>query len=125
MPSLQEQVKEICNLTDSVLKNPSDAIDETAKKIGVSSPIVAFAAGAAFIPGPWLIGGIIATIWKKFKDKEKAQQEKERMLREVIRRQQAVIRELERQQASNRTEINNLKRMLNMLEETEKKIKAA
>ncbi len=134
MASLQEQVKDICRLADSVIENPSVSVKTTATNLGLGGAIVAFAAGGAIFPlAPiFLIGGPIgwgaaAATWvyKKIKDKEKAQQEKERMLREVIRKQQAVIRELDRQQASNKEEINNLKRMLEMLEETEKSIKAA
>ena len=84
MTSLQKQVSDVCKLADSVVNNPSRAIDDVAKSLEVSPSIVAFAAGAVFVPGPWAITGIITAIWKVFRDTKRQRQEKERMLREVI-----------------------------------------
>jgi len=126
MKSLQDQVKEICRLADEVIDHPNLPVKISAKNIGVGAAIIAFAGGLPLpilpfiLPlgpfGPLLVGGYIL---KKKMEKEKAQQEKERMLREIIKKQQAVIRELERRQANNAEEIKNLKRMLKMLEEME------
>jgi len=76
--------------------------------------------------------GIFYYIWKKYSDFKKKQLEKERMLREVIAKQQAVIRKLEEelkksaiQNENNRIEIENLKEMLRILKETEEQIKNA
>jgi hypothetical protein len=125
MTSLQKQVSDVCKLADSVVKNPSRAIDDVAKSLEVSPSIVAFAAGAVFVPDPWAITGIITAIWKVFKDTKRQRQEKERMLREVISKQQAVIRKLQMEDASNKIEIDNLKHMLEMLNKVEGVIKAA
>ena len=120
MPNLQTEVKDICRLADAVVKNPSDSLSTIAKQIGVCSAVAGFAAGIAV----WLV--------KKLRDKEKERQEKERMLREVIRKQQAVINKLNeelarsrQQNAQNRQEIENLKEMFRMLEETEEYLNAA
>ena len=132
MESIQEQVKDICRLADAVVKNPSTSLSTTAKNIGVCGSVAGFAATGFVALSPFSLL-MVAGIWlaEKLKDKEKERLEKERMLREVIRKQQAVIKkhneELARsrqQNAENRQEIENLKEMLRMLEETEEHLKA-
>ena len=125
MKILKKKLSDFFNLADSVVNNPSRAIDDVAKSLEVSPSIVAFAAGAVFVPGPWAITGIITAIWKVFRDTKRQRQEKERMLREVISKQQAVIRKLQMEDASNKIEIDNLKHMLEMLNKVEGVIKAA
>lgn len=123
MASLQDEVRSICKLADGVLLNPSKSIKSTALDIGLDSFMYLLA------PSPTI--RIAAKIAKKLFDRTQ-EQEKERMLREVIRKQQAVIerlnKELERarnQNAQNRKEIENLKEMLRMLERTEEQLRAA
>ena len=136
MPNLQTEVKDICRLADAVVKNPSDSLSTTAKKIGVCSAVVSFAAGAEMAFAPLIvmspISGLVAWGIKKLLYKKKERQEKERMLREVIRKQQAVINKLNeelarsrQQNAQNRQEIENLKKMLKKLEEAEEHLNAA
>lgn len=136
MASLQDQVKDVCRLADAVVKNPSTSIFTTASNIGVCAAVAGFAAGGvmAFAPILAFNPAIAVAIWlaKKFNDKKKEEQEKERMLREVIRKQQAVIQKLNQELAKsrqqnekNRLEIENLKEMLRMLEETEEYLNAA
>lgn len=138
MADFQEQVKDICRLADAVIQNPITPITSTANSIGVCSSVAVFAAGGQLILSPLLMGpvGLIIAagnwILKKIRENEKQQQEKERMLREVIRKQQAVIEKLNKelarskeQNAKNHQEVDNLKKMLRMLEETEVQISAA
>ena len=138
MADFQEQVKEICRLADAVIQNPITPITTTANSIGVCSTVAVFAAGGQLILSPLLMGpvGLVIAagnwIFKKIKENEKQQQEKQRMLREVIRKQQAVIDKLNRelakskeQNAKNHQEILNLKQILSMLEETVVQISAA
>lgn len=136
MADFQEQVKDICRLADAVIQNPITPITSTANSIGVCSTVAVFAAGGQLILSPLLMGPVGLVIaagnWIFKKIKEKQQQEKERMLREVIRKQQAVIEKLNKelakskeQNAKNHQEILNLKQMLSMLEVTEVKISAA
>lgn len=136
MANLQEQVKDICRLADAVIQNPITPITSTANSIGVCSTVAVFAAGGQLILSPLLMGPVGLVIaagnWIFKKIKEKQQQEKERMLREVIRKQQAVIEKLNKelakskeQNAKNHQEILNLKQMLSMLEETVVQISAA
>ena len=133
MEDLKEQVKDVCRLTDAVIKDPATSIAITAGSIGVCGAVATFAAGGGLFLSPLSLGMVIAFEWiaKKLGAKKK-QQEKERMLREVIRKQQAVINKLNQelaksrqQNAQNRQEINNLNEILRMLEETEGHLKAA
>ena len=64
--------------------------------------------------------------WRKYnKEAQERKQEKERAIREIIARQQAVIRKLETINAQNSVEIDNLKRMLDLLEQSKKQIEKA
>lgn len=132
MASLQENVKDVCKLADRVIANPS--INPYVKFIELPS-VKPHVDGAAFILGPLLGGGLIAWLIKKVIGQKKeiiSLQEKERMLREIIRKQQAVIRRLKEEREENRRlhmqnqeKIKNLEEMLQMLEECIKKLKAA
>lgn len=57
--------------------------------------------------------------------KQERKQEKERAIQEIIASQQAVIRKLETINAQNSVEIDNLKRMLDLLEQSKKQIEKA
>ena len=126
MSNLQTGVKDICRLADAVIKDPFTDIDTTAANIGVSATIANIVFRVA--PEPFII---LHYVKKLIKEKEQ-RQEKERMLREIIRKQQAVINKLNQelaksreQNAKNRQEIENLKQILRMLEEAEKQLNAA
>ncbi len=136
MEDLQEQVKDVCRFADAVIKDPTTSIVITAGNIGVCGAVAIFAAGGKLLLSPlfghlWMVIAVGKWIAKKLGAKEK-QQEKERMLREVIRKQQAVINKLNQelaksrqQNAQNRQEIKNLNEILRMLKETEGHLKAA
>lgn len=64
-------------------------------------------------------------IWRKYKEAQERKQEKERAIQEIIASQQAVIRKLETINAQNSVEIDNLKRMLDLLEQSKKQIEKA
>ena len=82
------------------------------------------AATAATVSGPigWAIGGAAllllgGTAYKKYQRIQRAQQEKERMKNEIIRKQQAIINKLKSQHNLNQQEIKNLKETLKILED--------
>lgn len=136
MSSLQKQVNEICSLADAVVREPSKSIESTALQVGVSSSVMAFATSGIIAFSPFIalgpIGVFIFVAKKILKRKKEERLEKERMLREVIQKQQVVINRLnqeleknKRQNAQNREEIENLKAVLDMLEKTEEHLKAA
>lgn len=105
---------------------------------GLSSGITALlagfgaAAGGAIAGGPigWAIGGAVVAfggyaIYKKYKAAQKAKQEKERMYKETIRKQQAIINRLKAENAKNAQEIKNLKETLAVLKELLRKMNQA
>lgn len=73
-------------------------------------------------PVGWIIGGAALSLlggaaYKKYQRAKRAQQEKERMKNEIIRKQQAIINRLKEQNNLNQHEIKNLKETLNILED--------
>lgn len=81
-------------------------------------------ATASTVTGPigWAIGGSALLLlggaaYNKYKRAKKAQQEKDRMKNEIIRKQQAIINELKSQNDLNQREIKNLKETLGILED--------
>lgn len=119
MSSLQKQVEEICNLADYVIKNPKEPIMNIAK-----SNNMLFAISAIYAPLPVLSPiTVIYKIYNWIKQEKRKKEEKERMLREIIAKQQAIIRELEKRLEGNRIEIENLKEMLRILKEMEQGIR--
>ena len=73
-------------------------------------------------PVRWAIGSAIlllgvGAIYKKYKATKRAQQVKERLKNEIIRKQQAIIDKLKREKELNQREFNNLKETLFVLEE--------
>ncbi len=117
MSSLQKQVEEICNLADYVIKNPKEPIMNIAK-----SNNMLFAISVIYAPLP-PIALIAYKIYDWINKEKRKKEEKERMLREVIAKQQAIIRELEKRLEDNRVEIENLKEMLRILKEMEQGIR--
>ncbi len=116
MASLQEEVRDVCKLADAVLAEPTTPISITAKDLGLA----------------YLQVGPLYVLYKLWKKAYIEREEKERMLREVIRKQQALIRRINKELEENRrlhiqnqNKIKHLEEMLRMLENTENKIKAA
>lgn len=136
MQILQKQIQELCLLSSEVLKNPSQSPNYTAKKLGLSHATIKVADSGIFIIKslvyyhPIISGALY--IWRKYTDSQRRKEEKERMLREVIAKQQAVIRKLEsevakmkQENAQNRAEVENLKQMLHILEQIVNQVKTA
>lgn len=115
-------MRDVCKLADAVLDDPTTPISELKRNILTWAVIIG---GPIF--GPTIIRWLIKNKIEKIE-----REEKERMLREVICKQQAVIRRLNKELEENRRlhkqnkqEIKNLKEMNKMLEECIKKLKAA
>ena len=117
MQQIEEQIKEICLASDRIVANrklsPEDVIKNNVKVLKMtiinSSPVL-------------MLGSFL---WKQYKDHQKKQEEKERMLRQIIAKQQAVINKLneelkkaKEEQARNQVEIKNLREMLSILEKS-------
>lgn len=122
--SLQEFVDDLSKISEHVVANPLQSPSKAAKELGLNSTISFLARG--FLP-PILIPSwnLWMYIWRKYKKTQERKQEKERAIREIIARQQAVIRKLESINAQNSVEIDNLNSMLELLEKSKKQIEKA
>lgn len=122
-------IEKILQACDKVIANPKQSIytltnSKTRNTIGV---LVAVNVISPIAASPLLIGGgmlfpvpaIALLIYKYFK-RNGDLQEKDKMYREIIKKQQAVIRELEKRDRLSSEEIKNLKETLEMLEQLEK-----
>lgn len=126
MQNFQKTVQELCQLSVGVVSNPTQSLSCTAKKLGLSTEVIKAVEGKTFLIqslfyGPFI--GSVLHIWRKYTELQK-QGEKERMLQEIITKQQAVIRRLaaeeakmKHENAKNRIEIENLKKMISILEQ--------
>ncbi len=122
--SLQEFVGDLSRISEHVVANPLQSPSKVAKELGLNSTISFLARG--LLP-PILIPSwsLWMYIWRKYKEAQERKQEKERAIQEIIASQQAVIRKLETINAQNSVEIDNLKRMLDLLEQSKKQIEKA
>lgn len=133
MQSLQEQVRELCQLSIEVIGNPILSPSDAAKKLGLSPKTIKVAVNGTFLVTSLVYSPLIGTslyIWRKYTASQKRKQEKERMIQEIIAKQQAVIRKLEaertrmkQENAQNQIEVENLKKMLHILEQAVKQVK--
>ncbi|MGP1552667.1 MAG: hypothetical protein ACTTI8_00015 [Prevotella intermedia] len=135
MQSLQEQVRELCQLSIEVIGNPILSPSDAAKKLGLSPETIKVAVSGAFLVYSLVYSPLIGTslyIWRKYTASQKRKQEKERMIQEIIAKQQAIIRKLEaegtrmkQENAQNQIEVENLKKMLHILEQAVKQVKTS
>ena len=125
--SLQEFVDDLSKLSEQVIANPLQSPSKAAKELGLNSAIAFLSTGfLSPILNPYLFVWLTPLyIWRKYKKNQERKQEKERAIQEIIASQQAVIRKLETINAQNSVEIDNLKRMLDLLEQSKKQIEKA
>lgn len=101
-------------------------------KLGTTASRLAAGATATALGGPivWTIvgaGALTATVYgiiKKVRSQKKEDYEKDVLLKQIIAKQQAIIKELSKQNQLNKMEIQNLKEALQMLKETEIQIQS-
>lgn len=134
MQSLQDQVQKLCQLADLVVANPLKSPVETAEQLQMTGTMIGVVCGTGIIAAPITIPilDVLFYAWRKHTESQKRRQEKERMLREIITKQQAVIRKIEAEEAKmkqenaqNRAELENLKQMLHILEQVVNQVKTA
>lgn len=120
----KNNIEDILKAADSVIRTPSVTVREACSNFGVSiSPATGFVMGAIIAPSP-IIPGIL-WIYNKIVANRKKAEEKERMLKEIIRKQQAIISKLKGKNNLNEQEIKNLKDMLDMLQDVVSRMNTA
>lgn len=115
-------VEDILKAADCVIRTPSVTVIEACSNFGVSiSPATGFVIGTIIAPSP-IISGIL-WIYNKIVENRKKAEEKERMLKEIICKQQTIIKKLKENIGLNKQEIKNLKEMLEMLQDVATRMK--
>ena len=105
-----KSVSKILLLTDKVIENPQVSLHSVAPSLGVS--VVGGAIGFICYP---TVPFLLFKLYRWYIDNL----EKERLLKEVLRKQQAIIAALSSKLDRNTQEINNLKEMLEILMQAE------
>lgn len=110
------KIDNILEAANKVLMFPSTTLKDACGEHGVNlSPITGYVMGGIICQSPIIL---LAT-WAlgKYKKNQREKAEKERMKNEIIRKQQAIINKLKRDNQLNQAEIKNLKDTLEMLED--------
>ncbi|MEZ7948890.1 MAG: hypothetical protein QMB84_11535 [Macellibacteroides fermentans] len=109
-----KSVSKILLLTDKIIENPQLSPHSVAPSLGVS--VVGGAIGGiCYSTLPFLL----YKLYRWYINSQSIKREKERLLKEVLKKQQAIIAALSSKLDRNTQEINNLKEMLEILMQAE------
>ena len=109
-----KSVSKILLLTDKIIENPQLSPHSVAPSLGVS--VVGGAIGGiCYSTLPFLL----YKLYRWYINSQSIKREKERLLKETIKKQQAIIAMLNSKVDRSTQEINNLKEMLEILMQTE------
>ena len=109
-----KSVSKILLLTDKVIENPQVSLHSVAPSLGVS--VVGGSIGLICNP---TVPFLLYKLYRWYINSQSIKREKERLLKEVLKKQQAIIAALSSKLDRNTQEINNLKEMLEILMQTE------
>lgn len=109
-----KSVSKILLLTDKIIENPQLSPHSVAPSLGVS--VVGGSIGLICYP---TVSFLLYKLYRWYINSQSIKREKERLLKEVLRKQQAIIAALSSKLDRNTQEINNLKEMLEILMQTE------
>ena len=109
-----KSVSKILLLTDKVIENPQVSLHSVAPSLGVS--VVGGTIGLICYP---TVPFLIYKLYRLYINSKSFKLEKERLLKETIKKQQAIIALLNSKLDRNTQEINNLQEMLEILMQTE------
>ncbi len=113
-----KSVSKILLLTDKVIENPQLSPHSVAPSLGVS--VVGGSIGLICNP---TVPFLLYKLYRWYISSQSIKREKERLLKETIKKQQAIIAMLNSKVDRSTQEINNLKEMLEILMQTEAGIK--
>ncbi len=109
-----KSVSKILLLTDKIIENPQVSPHSVAPSLGVS--VVGGSIGGICYP---TVPFVLYKFDRWYINSQSIKLEKERLLKEVLKKQQAIIAALSSKLDRNTQEINNLKEMLEILMQTE------
>lgn len=105
----------VLGAANKVLMFPSTTLKDACAEYSVNlSPITGYVIGGIISGSPIVL--LATWVLGKYKKNKRENEEKERMKNEIIRKQQAIINKLKRDNQLNQAEIKNLKDTLEMLE---------
>lgn len=109
-----KSVSKILLLTDKIIENPQLSPHSVAPSLGVS--VVGGAIGGICFPS---VPFLLYKLYRWYINSQSIKREKERLLKETIKKQQAIIAMLNSKVDRSTQEINNLKEVLEILMQTE------
>ncbi len=125
--SLKDYYDQAMKVADEVLKDPVKGVSEILKnKLGYDNGLKGFFTdpwNLLFITQPLGIAGRV--LYKYMKHRERQRQEMEMMKRNIIAKQQAIIKKMEQESNLNEQQNKNLKETVDFLQETLNRIEEA
>ena len=109
-----KSVSKILLLTDKIIENPQVSPHSVAPSLGVS--VVGGSIGGICYP---TVPFLLYKLYRWYINSQSIKLEKERLLKEVLKKQQAIIAMLNSKLDRNTQEINNLQEILEILMQTE------
>ena len=109
-----KSVSKILLLTDKIIENPQVSPHSVAPSLGVS--VVGGSIGGICYP---TVPFLLYKLFRWYISSQSFKREKERLLKETIKKQQAIIAMLKMENNRNMQEVNNLQKMLEILMQTE------
>ena len=114
-------------VADQMIKDPQNNVNEVLKnQLGYERGLNGFFRdpwNLLLMSQPLFLGGRV--LYKYMKNKERQRQEMEMMKRNIIAKQQAIIKEMEERHYENEEQRKNLEETIEFLEETLKRIEEA
>ena len=111
-------------VADQILKDPQNNVNDVLKRqLGYDRGLKGFFTdpwNLLLLPQPLLLGGRV--LYKYMKNKERQRQEMEMMKRNIIAKQQAIIKKMEEENLHNEQENKNLQETVDFLEEALRRI---
>lgn len=121
---MANDINGILAAANKVLMFPSTTLREACREYDVKiSPATGLVVGGFIAQSPIMLGILWAV--GKYKKNQRDKEEKERMKNEIIRKQQAIINKLRKENELISQEIKNLKDTLSMLEDVIKQMDRA
>lgn len=127
MTNIKDYYNMAIKVADQMLKDPQNNVNDVLKRqLGYERGMKGFFTdpwNLLLLPQPLLLGGRV--LYKYMKNKERQRQEMEMMKRNIIAKQQAIIKQMEQENFQNEEQRKNLQETIDFLEQTLKRIEEA
>jgi hypothetical protein len=124
MKDIKTYYRTAIKVADTMMKDPKNSVNEVLKtQLGYKSGIKGFFSDPwnwLFFAHPLTLGGRILYVYMKYKERQRV--EMEIMKRNIIAKQQAIIKKMEQECNENEAQRKNLQETVDFLEETLRRI---